>query len=81
VTPAPDPERLGPALIAAALDCAADVPADRRRFLVPGRRESTLVARELQALVELTLAGPAHGPRFAEVVRGEILRIGSLAVR
>jgi hypothetical protein len=65
---------LGPALIAAALDCAADVPSERRRFLVPDRRQSTLVASELQALVRLTLTGPAGGHRTAEAVRSEIVR-------
>ena len=50
-------------------------------MMVPDRRQSALLAAELQALVGLTLAGPAHGQAFADVVRGEILRIGSLAVR
>jgi hypothetical protein len=69
-----DEHRFGSALIAAALDCAADVPAEHRRFLVPDRRESTLVADELRALAGLTLAGPARGRGILDAVRAEIVR-------
>jgi hypothetical protein len=64
----------GAALIEAALDCAADVPSERRRFLIPDRRRSALAAEELQSLVALTLAGPAHGRGMLEAVRAETAR-------
>ncbi|HZU41005.1 MAG TPA: glycosyltransferase family A protein [Solirubrobacteraceae bacterium] len=69
-----DEAALGPALIAAALDCAADVPAGRRRFLIPDRRQAQLVADELQALVGLTLAAQAHGLGLYDAVQAEVAR-------
>jgi hypothetical protein len=65
---------LGATLIEAALDCEADVPSERRRFLVPDRGQSALVADELRALVGLTLAGPAAGRGMVDAVHGEIAR-------
>ena len=69
-----DEDAFGPALIGAALACASDVPFERRRFLVPDRRQSQLVADELQALVALTLAGPKEGRHMVDAVRDEIAR-------
>ncbi|MBV9916732.1 MAG: glycosyltransferase [Solirubrobacterales bacterium] len=69
-----DEAALGQALIAAAFDCEADVPLHRRRFLVPDREQSALVAAELQALVGLTLAGPAQGQGLLNAVHDEIAR-------
>ncbi len=69
-----DEERFGEALIEAALDCAADVPPERARFLVPDREESRLVADELEALVGLTLSGQALGTELPAAVEREIAR-------
>ncbi|MBV9311361.1 MAG: hypothetical protein JOZ73_11040 [Solirubrobacterales bacterium] len=69
-----DEHGFGSALIEAAIDCAADITPQRRRFLIPDRLQSELVADELQALVELTLAGPARGRGIVEAVEGEISR-------
>jgi hypothetical protein len=69
-----DEDAFGPALIEAALDCGRDVPVERRRFLLPDRRQSALVRAELEALVGLTLSGPGHGPRMVEAVGNEITR-------
>jgi hypothetical protein len=69
-----DEKSFGPALIGAALDCAGDVASERRRYLIPDRRQSALVAEELQALGGLTLAGPSHGSGMLEAVRAEIAR-------
>jgi hypothetical protein len=64
----------GKALIAAALDCAADVPPRQRRFLIPDRRQSRLAASELRVLTELTLAGPARGRAMLDAVNSELAR-------
>jgi hypothetical protein len=67
-----DEDAFGPALIDALLDCAADVPPERARYLVPDRESSRAIAPELEALVGLTLAGPAMGAAMADAVRREI---------
>ena len=69
-----DEERFGEALIEAALDCAADVPPERARFLVPDREESRLVAGELETLVGLTLSGQALATELPAAVEREIAR-------
>ena len=69
-----DEERFGEALIEAALDCAADVPPERARFLVPDREESRLVADELETLVGLTLSGQALATELPAAVEREIAR-------
>jgi hypothetical protein len=63
---------LGPALIAAALDCAADVPVARQRFLVPDHAESRTAPEELARLVALTLSAPAHGEGMLAAVQAQI---------
>jgi hypothetical protein len=67
-------DAFGAALIAAALDCTAEVPLERRRYLMPDRHKTALVAPELSALAELTLSGPAHGRGILAAVRAEIER-------
>jgi len=67
-----DAPGLGPALVDAALDCRLDAPAAALRFLVPDRHQSAVVAEELQALVGLTLSGPAQGPRLLDAIQAEI---------
>jgi GT2 family glycosyltransferase len=69
-----DEDGFGAALIEAALDCAADAPAEGARFLVPDREQSRLVADELQELVDLTLAGPAFGGEMVAAVEREVAR-------
>jgi hypothetical protein len=67
-------QALATALIEAAVDCAADVPVERRRYLLPERRQSTLAAAELRALEGLTLSGPERGPSMLRDVQSEIAR-------
>jgi hypothetical protein len=69
-----DEARFGEALIEAALDCAADVPPESARFLVADRRQSRLVADELDELVGLTLAGPAMKGELVAAVDREVAR-------
>lgn len=69
-----DAEALAPALIAAAIDCAADVPVKRQRYLLPDRDQSAVVAAELRALEGLTLAGPARGRGMLDDIEREISR-------
>jgi GT2 family glycosyltransferase len=69
-----DEARFGAALIEGALDCAADVPPETARFLIPDREQSRLVAGDVQALVSLTLAGPAMGAEMAAAVHREVAR-------
>jgi Glycosyl transferase family 2 len=69
-----DHAEFAPALVASALDCAPEVPSERRRFLIPDRRQAALAADELRALGGLMLAGPAHGRGLLDAVRAEIGR-------
>jgi hypothetical protein len=50
------------------------VSPDTTRFLMPDRKQSSLVAEELQGLARLTLAGPAMGSELASAVEREIAR-------
>lgn len=66
-----DAEALAPALVAAAVDCAADVPGTRRRYLLPDRAQSAAVAGELRALERLTVSGPTRGREMLDDIRRE----------
>jgi hypothetical protein len=69
-----DEQALATALIEAAVDCAADVPVERRRYLLPERRQSALAAAELRALEGLTLSGPERGRSMLRDVQSEVAR-------
>ena len=62
----------GPTLVAAALDCGADVPLERQRFLVPDREQSAAARAEWEALAQLTLAGQAHGRGIQAAIEREV---------
>lgn len=76
-----DAAAVGPALIEAALDCADEVPAERRRYLMPDRRQSELVRDELRMLVGLRLGVSAHGLGVVDAAQHERNRLEQALAR